>query len=98
EVLAAAKDPPKVSDQFAAHLLWLDAAAMLPGRSYWLRLGSATVAAQVTEIKHRIDVNSQEHLAAKQLELNELAQVNLSLDRALPFAPFAESRPLASFV
>jgi bifunctional enzyme CysN/CysC len=98
DVLAAAKDPPEVSDQFAAHLLWLDSAAMLPGRAYWLRLGSATVAAQITEIKHRIDVNSQEHLAAKQLELNELAQVNLSLDRALPFAPFAQSRSLGSFV
>jgi bifunctional enzyme CysN/CysC len=98
DVLAAAGDAPEVSDQFAAHLLWLDSAAMLPGRSYWLRLGSATGAAQVTEIKHRIDVNSQEHLAAKQLELNELAQVNLSLDRALPFSSFAESRTLGSFV
>ncbi|MCK7593860.1 sulfate adenylyltransferase subunit CysN [Pseudomarimonas salicorniae] len=98
DVLAAAKDPPEVTDQFAAHLLWLDAAAMLPGRAYWLRLGSATVAAQVTEIKHRIDVNSQEHLAAKQLELNELGLVNVSLDRPLTFAPFAESAALGSFV
>jgi bifunctional enzyme CysN/CysC len=98
DVLASATDAPEVTDQFAAHLLWLDQAAMLPGRSYLIRLGSATASAQVTEIKHRVDVNSQEHLAAKQLELNELGQVNLSLDRPLAFAAFADNRALGSFV
>ena len=98
DVLAAAKDAPEVADQFSARLLWLDSAALLPGRGYWCRLGSAAASAQITEIKHRIDVNSQEHLAARQLELNELAQVNLSLDRPLAFAPFAENRVLGSFV
>ena len=98
DVLAEARNAPEVSDQFSAQLLWLDSAALLPGRGYWLRLGSATAAAQITEIRHRIDVNSQEHLAARQLELNELAQVHLSLDRPLAFTPFAESRTLGSFV
>lgn len=98
DVLAAAGDPPEVADQFAAHLLWMDPAPLLPGRSYWLRIGCATVAAQVTEIKHRIDVHSQERLAARQLELNELAEVKLALDRPVPFAPFRESKALGAFV
>ena len=98
DVLAAANDPPEVADQFAAHLLWLDPAALLPGRGYWLKLGSATVNAQVSEIKHRIDINSQEHLAAKRLELNEVAAVNLALDRPIAYEPYTRSRALGAFV
>src|SRR4249920_1463299 len=73
DMIVAAQTPPLVSDQFAAHLLWLSDAPLLPGRHYWLKIGARTVSAQVTEIKHKIDVNTQEHLAAKKLELNEVA-------------------------
>lgn len=98
DVIAAAGDPPQVADQFAAHLLWMDDAALLPGRPYWLKIGARTVAATVSEIKHRIDVNTQEHLAAKRLELNEVAYVNLSLDEPIAFAPYAENRALGGFI
>ncbi len=98
DVIAAADDPPQVADQFAAHLLWMDDAALLPGRPYWLKIGARTVAATVSEIKHRIDVNTQEPLAAKRLELNEVAYVNLSLDESIPFAAYAENRTLGGFI
>ncbi|MEO6103079.1 MAG: adenylyl-sulfate kinase, partial [Pseudoxanthomonas sp.] len=98
DVIAAAGDPPQVADQFAAHLLWMEDAALLPGRPYWLKIGTRTVAATVSEIKHRIDVNTQEPLAAKRLELNEVAYVNLSLDEPIVFAPYAENRALGGFI
>ena len=98
DVIAAANDRPAVSDQFAAHLLWMGEAPLLPGRSYALKLGARTVNAQVTEIKHKIDVNTQEHLAAKTLELNEIAVVNLSLDQPIAFAPYADNRTLGGFI
>jgi bifunctional enzyme CysN/CysC len=98
DVIAAAEDPPQVADQFAAHLLWMHDAPLLPGRSYWLRLGTRTVAAQVTEIKHKIDVNSQELLAAKHLDLNEVAYCNLYLDQAIAFEPYAANRTLGAFI
>ncbi|HVJ39811.1 MAG TPA: sulfate adenylyltransferase subunit CysN [Stenotrophomonas sp.] len=98
DVIAAAGDPPEVADQFAAHLLWLDDAALLPGRPYWLKIGSRTVSASVSEIKHRIDVNTQEHLAAKRLALNEVGYCNLALDEAVAFAPYARERELGAFI
>ncbi len=98
DVIAAADDPPEVADQFAAHLLWMDDAALLPGRPYWLKIGTRTVSATVSEIKHRIDVNTQEHLAAKRLELNEVAYVNLSLDEPVAFAAYAQNRTLGGFI
>ncbi|HMB56246.1 MAG TPA: adenylyl-sulfate kinase [Arenimonas sp.] len=98
DVIAAVADPPAVADQFAVHLLWLHDAPLLPGRRYALKLGARTVNAQVTEIKHKIDVNTQEHLAATRLELNEIAYCNLSLDQAIAFESFADNRTLGSFI
>ncbi len=98
DVIAAADSPAEVADQFAAHLLWMDASMLLPGRPYWLKIGSRTVSAQVTEIKHKIDVNTQAHLAAKHLELNEVAFCNLALDQAIAFEPYARNRELGGFI
>lgn len=98
DVIAAADDPPEVADQFAAHVLWMDDAALLPGRPYWLQIGSRTVAASISEIKHRVDVNTQEHLAAKRLELNEVGFCNLSLDEPVAFAAYAQNRALGGFI
>ncbi len=98
DVLASAADRPDVSDQFAAHLLWMGEAPLLPGRSLALKLGTRTVTARITEIKHKIDVNTQEHLAAKTLELNEIGVVNLSLDAPVAFAPYEQNRTLGAFI
>lgn len=98
DVLAAAEDPPQAADQFAAHLLWMGEQALLPGRPYWLKIGTRTVTATVTEIKHKVDVNSQARLAAKHLELNEVAYLNLSLDQPVAFEPYARNRSLGAFI
>ena len=98
DLIAAAGDPPAVADQFAAHVLWMSDAPLLPGRPYWLKIGTRTVAASVSEIKHRVDVNTQEQLAAKRLELNEVGYCNLSLEEPVAFAPYAQNRPLGGFI
>ncbi|GAP66490.1 sulfate adenylyltransferase large subunit [Mizugakiibacter sediminis] len=98
DVIADAAHPPQVADQFACRLLWMGDAPLLPGRPYWLKIGARTVGAQVTEIRHKIDVNTQAELAAKRLELNEVAQCNLSLDQPVAFEPYAENRTLGGFI
>ncbi len=98
DVIAAAHDAPQVGDQFAAHVLWLDAQPLLPGRPYWLKIGTAEVGASVTEIKHRVDVNTQEALAAKHLEMNEVGYCNLYLDTPVPFEPYRDSREMGAFI
>lgn len=98
DVIAAGGDPPEVADQFAAHVLWMSDSPLLPGRPYWLKIGARTVAATVTDIKHRIDVNTQEHLAARRLELNEVGYCNLSLDEPVAFEAYARNRALGGFI
>ena len=98
DVIASAEDPPQVADQFAAHLLWMGEHALLPGRPYWLKLGTCIVSATVSALKHKVDVNTQAELAATQLELNEVGYVNLSLDQPIAFEPYAENRTLGGFI
>ncbi|RWU14845.1 sulfate adenylyltransferase subunit CysN [Xanthomonas phaseoli pv. manihotis str. CIO151] len=98
DIIAAIDDPPEVADQFAAHLLWMDDAALLPGRPYWLKIGTRTVTVSVSEIKHKVDVNTQERLAAKRLELNEVGYCNLALDEPIAFSPYARNRVLGGFI
>ena len=98
DVISAASDAPPISDQVAAHVLWLSDAPLMPGRGYWLKLATRTVSAQVSEIKHKIDVNTQETLAAKRLELNEVGYCNLSFDHAITFESYQDNPTLGSFI
>ena len=98
DVIVSARNPCETADQFAAHLIWMDEAELIPGRGYWLKIGARTVNATVTEIKHKIDINSQEPLAAKTLHLNEIGICNLNLDHAIAFEPYALNRTLGGFI
>ena len=98
DVLAAAQDPPEVADQFEATVVWMDDEALLPGRSYLLKQGTRTVGVSLSEPKHKINVNTLEKLAAKRLELNEIGVCNLTLDGAIAFDPYVESRDLGGFI
>jgi bifunctional enzyme CysN/CysC len=98
DVLAAADSPPAVGDQFEVHVAWMAEEPMTPGRHYLLKLGTRTVGATLSHPKYRINVNSLEHVAAKTLELNEIGVCTLTLDRPIPFDPYAENRDMGGFV
>jgi bifunctional enzyme CysN/CysC len=98
DVISSVERQPQLSDQFAAHLVWMDEAPMLPGRPYLLRLGTATTTATVSELKHQLDIGSGLRKAAKQLGMNEIGFANLSLDVALPFDTYNDNRETGSFI
>ena len=98
DVLAAADSPPAVSDQFQATIIWMHDEPMLRGRPYIIKLGTRTLTGSITTPRHKVNVNTLERLAAKQLELNEIGVCNLSFDRAIPFDPYADNRETGGFI
>lgn len=98
DVIADAACPAPVADQFAAHVLWMGDEPLLPNRAYWLKIGSRTVNARITSIKHKVDVNTQAELAARRLELNEVGYCNIDLDHAIAFESYRDNRTLGSFI
>jgi bifunctional enzyme CysN/CysC len=98
DVLTEAKARPEVIDQFTAHVLWMTEQPMLPGRPYLMKIGARYVPAQITDLKHKIDVNTLEHLAGKTLELNEIGECNLSTTAPVAIDPFAENPHTGAFI
>ncbi|HET9641940.1 MAG TPA: sulfate adenylyltransferase subunit CysN, partial [Burkholderiaceae bacterium] len=98
DVIAKTDHLPGVADQFEAVVVWMSDEPMLPGRPYWLKVGTKQVAATITEPKYKVNVNTLEHLAAKKLDLNEIGICNLSLDQAIAFDPYDECRETGAFI
>jgi bifunctional enzyme CysN/CysC len=98
DMIVSAAEPAEVADQFETNIVWMAAEPMLPGRPYWLKIGTKTVSATVTEPKYKINVNTLEHLAAKQLELNEIGVCNISLDQPVAFDAYADSHDTGGFI
>ncbi len=98
DLLARADSRPEVVDQFAAHILWMAEEPMLPGRSYLMRIGTKYVPARVTTLKHKIDVNTLEHIAGKTLGLNEIGLCNVGTATPVAFDPYAENRETGAFI
>jgi bifunctional enzyme CysN/CysC len=98
DVIAAAATPAQSSDQFEAAIVWMDEAPLLRGRSYLMKLATRLANATVAPIKHRINVDSLEHVAADKLEQNDIGVCDLELDRPLAFEPYAGNRDLGGFI
>ncbi|MDA9430449.1 adenylyl-sulfate kinase [Bradyrhizobium sp. CCBAU 51627] len=89
---------PLVSDQLAAHLVWFDDDAMVPGRRYMLKCGTASSGAVITTLKHRIVIDTMARENATTLDTNQIGYVHLSLDRALVFEAYRDDREMGSFI
>jgi bifunctional enzyme CysN/CysC len=98
DVLAAPDARPEVSDQFAAHILWMAEEEMLPHRQYLIKVGAQIVPAQITQLRHKVDVNTLEHMASRTLALNEVGYANMSSADPIAFDPYMENRDTGAFV
>jgi bifunctional enzyme CysN/CysC len=98
DVLTGVDDPIEVSDQFEVTLVWMNETAMLPGRSYLLKLGTKTVVASVTALKHKVNVNTLEQVASKQLAMNEIGLCNMSLSQPVAFDSYEKNRGTGGFI
>lgn len=98
DVIAATDAPPQTADQFEASLVWMDETELLPGRSYWMKIGTQFVSATVQQPKYQINVNNMEQLAAKTLELNDIGVAEIATDRPIIFEPYIDNRDLGGFI
>jgi bifunctional enzyme CysN/CysC len=98
DVIAAADSPPQAADQFEATIVWMADEELLPGRGYWLKLGTQTVSAQIHQPKYQVNVNTLEQIATKTLDLNAIGVANLVTDKPLVFESYAASRDLGGFI
>jgi bifunctional enzyme CysN/CysC len=98
DVISTTDEPASSADQFESTVVWMDEEPLLAGRPYLLKIGTKSVTATVTTIKHQVNVNTLEQMAAKQLELNAIGVCNLNLDQSVAFDAYKDNRETGSFI
>jgi bifunctional enzyme CysN/CysC len=98
DVISASDQPAQVADQFESTIVWMTDEAMLPGRAYWLKLGTQTVSVRLHHPKYQVNVNTLEHIAVKTLDLNAIGIVEIATDKPIVFEPYAENHTLGGFI
>jgi bifunctional enzyme CysN/CysC len=98
DIISRTDEPAGTADQFESTLVWMHDEPMHSGRPYWLKIGTKTVSATITQIKHEVNVNTLEHNAAKQLELNAIGVCNINTDQPIAFDAFADNQETGSFI
>src|SRR6202041_102685 len=93
DVLSA--DPaPVAADGLECWVVWMDETPLFRGRAYLLMLGARTVVATVTEITTRLDMETLEEVGVRELALNEIGRVSISLTHPVVCEPYETSRDL----
>jgi len=98
DMLVAAEAPPEIADQCAANILWMGSEPMLPGRDYLLRIGQDWTQARITSLRHRTDVNTGDHVAARTLQMNDLGLCHLATLKPMAFDSYNENRSTGAFI
>ncbi len=88
DVIVSATEPCELSDQFQLKLFWMENEPGYVGRSYLMKIGTMLVNAQITQIKHKISINTFEYLSVSKLEFNELYLITIKTDRLIPYEKY----------
>ncbi|MGA9868924.1 MAG: adenylyl-sulfate kinase [Acetobacteraceae bacterium] len=89
---------PDMAEQITARIVWMDDTPLFRGRAYQLMLGARAVIATVTEITSRVDVETLDEEPARELHLNEIGRISISLAQPVACEPYAASRALGGFI
>ena len=98
DVVATNVDDLAAADRFSAHIVWLDEEALIHSRSYMLYSGPSSSPAMITKIKHRLDVNTGEHLSADTLNMNDIGDVEIATDIPMVLKAYEKSREFGNFI
>ena len=98
DMLVSAAHPPRVSRHFDAMVVWFNAEAAEPGKSYLLKHTSRTVRAKALKIRYRVNVNTLVHEPAASLQMNDIAYVEFETVSPLFFDPYTQNRITGSFI
>jgi uncharacterized membrane protein len=90
--------PPAVTDRLAARVVWMGNEPLTPGRSYLIKLGTATATATVEEKLRALDLDTRAPLAADRLFMNDIGDCVLALDRTVAVDRYADSKDTGSFI
>lgn len=98
DLLCAAQEPAEISKQFETTIIWMNEQPLMSGRTYTIQIGTKSVTGTITDVKYQVNVNTLEHIAAKQLNQNDIGHCNINLDQEIAFDAYKVNRDTGSFI
>ena len=98
EMIVKSDNLPTSSKAFNASVVWMHEDALQPGREYYIKHGSKMTTGLVTEVKHKVDVNTMVQGAAEQLGLNEIGSCDFKTSEALHFDSYQVNKSTGAFI
>ena len=98
DMLILEKDVVPLTNHLQAHMVWMTEKTLQPNADYLFKFASKVVNGKVEAIHYRIDVNTQEHLPAPQLQLNDIAVVDVLLNQSVVVDTYKTNRATGAFI
>ena len=89
---------PALAGQIDAWVVWMDETPLFRGRAYQFMLGTKSVVGTITDITNRLDVDTLTEIAVRELALNEIGRVSISLSDPVACEIYSDSRTLGGFI
>ena len=89
---------PKRAETIGAWVIWMDETPLFRGRAYQFMLGTRLVTGTVTDIATRLDVDTLTETPVRELALNEIGRVTISLSHPVICETYSASRTLGGFI
>ena len=86
------------ADQFNISMIWMSEENCFPGRSYIAKIHNNSSSIKILDIKKIYNVNTLEHSPGTQLDLNDVAEVTVSLNKNVPFMSYQENKNMGSMI
>ena len=86
------------ADQFNINMIWMSEKNCFPGRSYIAKIHNNSSSIKILDIKKIYNVNTLEHSPGKQLDLNDVAEVTVSMNKNVPFMSYQENKNMGSMI
>ncbi|MGN0286442.1 MAG: sulfate adenylyltransferase subunit 1 [Atopobiaceae bacterium] len=88
----------KVASSVLATILWMDDQSLVPGRDFYVKLGTKEIPGLLTNVLYAIDVNTGERRKVDGLQKNEIAVVSLTFNEAIVVDEFKNHRTMGELI
>lgn len=90
--------PPVETDVFRAHVFWLGNDALVPGKTYKMKLANAEARVTVQSIDRVIDTGDLSHTDSDRVERNAVAEITIRSRQMLALDEFRHNQKTGRFV
>lgn len=98
DMIVKSDNKPLNASSFNSHLVWMAEEALIPNKQYSFKFATKTVSGTVSNLHHKIDVNTLKESEALHLNLNEIGVTTIRLTQNVACDPYTSNRATGAFI